>query len=473
MEKTIYYYYPAGWYWLLCYYAFPKNHPELVSSTVIDSAYEYAPPPPLAAPESLVNISDPSCVADKYNNLHIAYAIRSEIRYQNKVGANWSGPEVISPVGIYDQPSIGINYDEIAIVFSGNPLPGPGSQILCRRKFINSPTWGNVERLDKGTNLSTFPVCLNDQVLWSEQIDETNYEIYYSRLSGYRWTEPENLSNTLAKSILPQAAFFRGPRKSTIYYLFTDGNEMPYYLLTGKKVFTVDEIPVYAMDLGGETRSSATIQRDGFLVYGEEPYKTVDYDGTELIYSLTGLEPSGKYDIEWDWYHEFNGACKQRLRTDEILNEHKWIPAGERVRIRKPVPQAVVEDGIMEITDEITSGEGFAVLSGFAILNAVEQSGGPQGEDDLISEPFFLERIYPNPTKNVIRIRFNTPDTRKVAIKLFDVCGRLAYQENIGKSKIGRNEVLLKPERLSTGVYFLTLGTEEYMSVEKVVFLRK
>ncbi len=471
MEKTIYYYYPAGWYWLLYYYAFPKNHPELVSSSVIDSAYEYAPPPPLAFPESLVNISDPSCVADKYGNIHIAYAIRSEIRYQNKSGESWNGPQVISPIGIHDQPCIGINNDEITVVWSGNPIPAPGSQILARRKFVTNGQWGNVERLDKGTNLSVYPVCLNNQVLWSEQIDSINYEIYYSRLSGYSWTAPENLSKTLQRSILPQAAFYRGPRQSTLYYLYTDGNEAPYHLFTGKKVFRTDEIPVYAVALGGEIPSSATIQRDGFLVYGEEAYKTVDYDSTELIYSLTGLEPSGKYEIVWDWYHESNQDWHERLRIDNIFNEHKWVPPGERITIRKPIPRAVIEDGIMEITNEISGGNGLAVLSGFAILDAGEPVGGPQGDDALISEPF-LERVYPNPTKGTIKIRFNSPDTRKVSIKIFDACGRLLYGEQTGKSRIGKNEVCIRPKALASGVYFVLLQTDGYHKVEKIILLR-
>jgi len=199
---------------------------------------------------------------------------------------------------------------------------------------------------------------------------------------------------------------------------------------------------------------------------------TVDYDTTQLVYSLSGLEPASKYEIEWDWYHEFNDASKQRLRTDDILNEHKWIPSGKRVTIRKPIPQAVVEDGILEITDEITAGDGFAILSGFAILDAAESGGGPQGEEASISEPFFWERIYPNPTKGAIRIRFNSPDERSVSVKLYDVCGRLVHQENIRKSKIGMNEVSIRRKTLASGIYFVQLQTDEYYKVEKIILLR-
>ncbi len=472
MEKTVYYYYTPGWYWLLCYYAFPKSHPDMLSCSVIDSAFEYMPPPPLASPESLINISDPSCVADKYNGLHITYAVCSEIKYQSKINGTWSGAQTISPAGTYHHPSIGINFDELTVVWSGNLIPESGSEILCRRKFINSAIWGNVEHLDKGNNLSVFPICLNNQVLWSEQIDNTNYEIYYSRLSGYTWTEPENLSRTLSRSMFAQAAFYRGPRKGTLFYVFTDGNIAPYYLFTDKKDFLLDEIPVYAVNLGTEERSAITVERDGFLVYGEEPYMTVDYDSTRLVYSLTGLEPNGKYEIEWDWYHKFSGDSKQRLRTDNILNEHKWIPSGERVTIRKPVPQAVVQDGVMEITNEITAGDGCAVLSGFTIFDVAESGGGPQGEETMISGPFFLERIHPNPTKGALKIRFNSPDERSVSIKLYDVCGRLVQQECLKKSKTGVNELLITSPNYSAGVYFVQVDAGNCKKVEKTVWLR-
>ncbi|MGQ9702259.1 MAG: hypothetical protein ACUVQT_07380, partial [bacterium] len=75
---------------------------------------------------------------------------------------------------------------------------------------------------------------------------------------------------------------------------------------------------------------------------------------------------------------------------------------------------------------------------------AGEIVGGPQGAEGQISRPFFFENIYPNPTKGMIRLRFNSPDERKITIKLYDVCARLVYQEDITKSKIGMNEILIK-----------------------------
>ena len=57
-------------------------------------------------------------------------------------------------------------------------------------------------------------------------------------------------------------------------------------------------------------------------------------------------------------------------------------------------------------------------------------------------------------------------------IKLYDVCGRCVYQENIIRSRVGMNEVVIRPEKLSSGVYFVRLETEGYDKIEKAILLK-
>ncbi|MGQ9702882.1 MAG: T9SS type A sorting domain-containing protein, partial [bacterium] len=78
----------------------------------------------------------------------------------------------------------------------------------------------------------------------------------------------------------------------------------------------------------------------------------------------------------------------------------------------------------------------------------------------------------PNPAQRMIKIRFNSPDERKITIKLYDVCGRLVHQEDITKSKIGMNEILIKQEGLSAGVYFVRIETIGYEKTEKAILLK-
>ncbi len=101
-----------------------------------------------------------------------------------------------------------------------------------------------------------------------------------------------------------------------------------------------------------------------------------------------------------------------------------------------------------------------------------EVAGGIMGEEGLISKTFSFERIFPNPTKGLLRIRFNSPDERPITIKLYDVLGRLVDKQKLKKAKIGNNEVLLVPKDLSSGVYFMNLEADNYQKIEKVIYLK-
>ncbi|MEO0206901.1 MAG: T9SS type A sorting domain-containing protein, partial [candidate division WOR-3 bacterium] len=135
------------------------------------------------------------------------------------------------------------------------------------------------------------------------------------------------------------------------------------------------------------------------------------------------------------------------------------------------IPDACVHDNEITIKVKLLNGT-IAVLSGFEIYTEEVGGGGPQGEEAQLTRPFYFDRIYPNPTKGILRIRFNSPDNRKITIKIYDVCGRLVNEKNIIKSKIGMNEVLIKSEGFSAGVYFVCLEAKGYEKVEKAVLLR-
>lgn len=475
-EKILYLEYSSIWVWKwqLIYGHFCKNNPNGIQWAVIDSMLETLHSPPSEWSDTLRRISDPGSVVDNYGNLHVTYAISNQIRYNVRENGNWCGiQEISSPIiGAHYQPSLGINGDEVTVAWQGDPIPGPASQIFCRRRFLNSD-WGNIERLDDGGYYSVYPICLRNQVLWSEGIGSPgneNYEIYYSYLKGYKWSAPENLSQSPSRSILSQATYNSG----ILYYFYIEGNEPPYTLVSKKKVIP-EPIPYYAVDLGSVIPSSGTIHRDGFIVYGGEPYMTVDYDSSKLIYSLTGFAPDGKYEIEWVWYHQSNERWKERLRIDNILNEHKWVPPGERVTIRKPVPQAVVQDGIMEITNEITAGNGLSILDGFAIYDLTTTGGGPQSnaENTIVGLSLQIQ----NPVVGTPIVRYSLPVSLFVRLKIYDVTGVLVRAIRLGKMPAGLHEAHLEDKdnhgrSLAAGIYFICLETEMESISGKLIMVK-
>ncbi|OPX17700.1 hypothetical protein BXT86_05155, partial [candidate division WOR-3 bacterium 4484_100] len=98
--------------------------------------------------------------------------------------------------------------------------------------------------------------------------------------------------------------------------------------------------------------------------------------------------------------------------------------------------------------------------------------GGPQGEELRFFRRFMFERIYPNPVKGLLKIRFNSPDERKVMIKIYDVVGRLIEKVFDGRARIGLNEFYIRPEDFSAGVYFVRLTAGDYKKTEKVVLIK-
>ncbi|MEO0227102.1 MAG: T9SS type A sorting domain-containing protein, partial [candidate division WOR-3 bacterium] len=196
-------------------------------------------------------------------------------------------------------------------------------------------------------------------------------------------------------------------------------------------------------------------------VLGTEDYKTFDYDSTELVYHLTLHSPHTKYRIRWVWYHEEQNKIKLQFNIDDIFHHNKWVKPGEKIIEESWIPDACIHDNEITIKVKLLNGT-IAVLSGFEIYAEEVGGGGPQGSEALLTVPFYLDKIYPNPTKGILKIRYNSPDNRKITIKIYDVCGRLVHKENIVKSKTGINEVLVRPKGFSAGVYFVRLESNGY-----------
>jgi hypothetical protein len=80
--------------------------------------------------------------------------------------------------------------------------------------------------------------------------------------------------------------------------------------------------------------------------------------------------------------------------------------------------------------------------------------------------------MYPNPSQNIFKIKFNSPDEYKVTVKIYDVAGELVEKIFDGKAKIGLNEFSVALKDLSAGIYFVKIETTGYSKTEKVILLK-
>ncbi len=103
-------------------------------------------------------------------------------------------------------------------------------------------------------------------------------------------------------------------------------------------------------------------------------------------------------------------------------------------------------------------------------------SGGPQSSEAQLVKIFSFEKLYPNPVKNILNIRFNSPDKCKITVKLYDAAGRMIDNILRGTAKIGINEISYESKNLPDGVYFVQLvansygKSESYQITEKMIY---
>ncbi len=231
--------------------------------------------------------------------------------------------------------------------------------------------------------------------------------------------------------------------------------------------------PTYAFDMGSEIPVLVCVQRAGYMTFGVEDYQTFDYDSTELIYRLFLHSPHTKYKIRWTYYHQEPNKIKLQFNVDNILHRNRWVHPGEVVIEDAWIPDACIHDNEITIKIKVLNGT-IAVLSGLEIGKHEVGAGGPQGGEALNPSlnALCLLPMYPNPSKGILRIRFISPDERNITVKLYDVTGRLSRIVFNDRAKIGQNEIVLRPQDLAAGVYFLHLESGDYKKTEKIVFLR-
>lgn len=82
--------------------------------------------------------------------------------------------------------------------------------------------------------------------------------------------------------------------------------------------------------------------------------------------------------------------------------------------------------------------------------------------------PFFVENIYPNPFDEFIQLQMSVSKDTKVNLILHDVIGKTIIQ-NTQLVKKGNQQVKLKDvKNLKTGIYFLTISSENHSQIFKL-----
>ncbi|MBN1415863.1 MAG: lamin tail domain-containing protein [Bacteroidales bacterium] len=83
-------------------------------------------------------------------------------------------------------------------------------------------------------------------------------------------------------------------------------------------------------------------------------------------------------------------------------------------------------------------------------------------------------RIYPNPTRDDVRIEFMLHNSTAAILSLTDINGHRVYNHNIAATGTGLQQFILHlgELHLTEGVYFIQIQSEEFIKTEKIVFIR-
>lgn len=107
-----------------------------------------------------------------------------------------------------------------------------------------------------------------------------------------------------------------------------------------------------------------------------------------------------------------------------------------------------------------------------SIMHFFADTLGIAEQNNFLGINRYIFEVYPNPVRDILKIRFNSPDECKLTVKIYDVVGRLAEEIFNGKTRLGMNEFLIVPKDLSAGVYFVRIEAKGYEKTKKVILLK-
>ena len=130
---------------------------------------------------------------------------------------------------------------------------------------------------------------------------------------------------------------------------------------------------------------------------------------------------------------------------------------------------------------EISDGEQFIrlqiVQGGFNIESITFESVLSNSNESLISNQFKLEKAYPNPFNNEIKIPYKTNSNDIISAKIFNLKGQSVVELYSGKKEAGNHSLTWNGlnnlgQEVSSGTYLLVVDNEQKFYTQKLLLLK-
>ena len=105
-------------------------------------------------------------------------------------------------------------------------------------------------------------------------------------------------------------------------------------------------------------------------------------------------------------------------------------------------------------------------------IKYTEVMTGVNGNTNSTPEGFELKQNYPNPFNPSTKISFSLPNAGMTTLKIYDMAGKEVAQLVNGNMNAGTHEFNFDASGLSSGVYFYTLQSGEFMETKKMNLIK-
>jgi len=412
-----------------------------------------------------------------YPEVHIAWESSSNIKYRAKtLSSGWSSTENIFANG--KRPCLEIVGSVVHVV-----CDSCSTDIYhCKTQYSRlSHRWTTRQVSNTNYNSKYAVITGGNACAWVEELSGNKeiYHSYYDAETG--WSTPTNVSETSDHSNYPDITHKQTQSETKLYFIWTEGDNSPYDIKFkwrilsggGKDGRDDPDLPFYVANCGEEQASGFNIRREGYIQYGKEPYERIDYDSEYLEYKFEMLDPDKEYALEAYLYHKGNNNLPLTIKVDDSQIAQINLPPNELFVRKEMLPSSLYSDECVDLKIY-----GNNAVSGILVIYEYENdkgnSGGPQTQEIVQLNKLHFDGIYPNPMKGNknLKLGFNTPHTRKITIKLYDVTGRLTQEVYNGTMKSGQHEILVRTDEMAAGVYFMRVESENDIITEKFILLR-
>jgi len=457
-----------------CYLAYQDG------STINYVRFDIDRPQP-GTPDSVGQGDDPSIhymtPGSGYPEVHVTWEKNDSLYYRaKKLSTGWNSSEIVLSNG--QQPSLEVVGSVVHIV-----CEGAGNDIWhCKTTYTPlGHLWSSAKLYDTN-DPSKYPVITGGSACaWMEELRDGNeiYHSYYVTEGG--WSTPENLSMTSNHSNYPHITHRQTESETKVFFVWTENNSSPYNIIFffdtldgGERDDNGLDLPYYVAECGEETPCGFNVHRDGYIQYGREPWRRIDYDADYLEYRFEKLNRNRDYALAAYLYHGYNDPIPLTVKIDNVQIAAVNLNAHELVNHKVMLPASMTADG--QVTVKIYGDDAVSAILALYEYEVETDRGmsGPQSLDSpQLSGKLMLQM--PNPITKRTLISYELPLVTEATLKIYNITGALRREINLTQAKTGsvmwdgRDNI---GRTLATGIYFCRLEACGKNITEKVVFLR-